>query len=193
VKPAPSFDAFCRDALDLLKSRRIKHVVVGGVAVTVVGEPRFTADLDAIIFVELPALERLLRSAEHAGFDVDVEAELATARGGGSVRISRGRFHLDLIVRSLFIEDLAYDHGKTRRVFDRMVRFPSPEDLLVLKIVAGRSRDLVDAEGIVRRHGDKLDRRYVERVLTQVCELAEDHAILDRWRALLIGRADRPA
>jgi hypothetical protein len=184
VKKAASFDAFCRDALDLLKSRRIKHVVVGGVAVTVVGEPRFTADLDAVVFVELPALERLLRAAGERGFEVDVAAELAVAREGGSVRISRGRFHLDLIVRSLFIEDLAYEHSKSRRVFDRLVRFPSPEDLLVLKLVAGRPRDLVDAEGIVRRHGAKLDAGYVERTLTQVCELAEDHAILERWRSL---------
>ena len=63
-----------------------------------------------------------------------------------------------------------------------MVRFPSPEDLAVLLHHAGRSRDIADVEGILRRHGSKLDRRYIEETLGRVCDLAEDHAILDRWR-----------
>ena len=180
-----TFDAFCRACLDLLKASRARHIVVGGVAVTAVGEPRLTADLDVIVYVDAAALERLLRAAVTRRFDVDVDAELMAAREGASVRLRRGRFHLDLIVRSLFIEDLAYEHSKSRRVFERSVRFPSAEDLLILKIVAGRPRDLLDAEGIVRRHGPKLDRRYVQRILMQVCDVAEDHTVLARWRQVL--------
>ena len=186
---APSFDAFCRACIDLLKAQRIKYVVIGGVAVTVVGEPRFTADLDAIVFVDPAGLERLLRAAVKRGFSADVAAELAAVAGGGSVRLERGRFHFDLIVRSLFIEDLALQHSRLRRVFQRSVRFPSAEDLLILKVAAGRPRDLIDAEGIVRRHVDGLDRAYVERVLGQLCDLAEDHALLDRWRQLVRSSA----
>lgn len=181
---AESFDAFCRACLDLLKAKRARHVVIGGVAVTAVGEPRFTADLDVILFVAVERLEALLTYAIAHGFTADIPTEIAAAREGGSVRLARGRFHFDLILRSLFIEDLAYDHSRNRRLFGRMVRFPSPEDLLVLKIVAGRPRDLLDAEGIMRRHGGKLDHKYVETTLSKVCDLAEDHAFLARWRRL---------
>lgn len=184
---APSFDAFCRACIDLLKAQRIKYVVIGGVAVTVVGEPRFTADLDAIVFVDTAGLERLLVAAVKRGFSANIAAELAAVAAGGSVRLERGRFHFDLIVRSLFIEDLALDHSRTRRIFQRSVRFPSAEDLLILKVAAGRPRDLVDADGILRRHAGDLDRAYVERVLGQLCDLAEDHAILERWRGVLAG------
>jgi len=178
------FDAFCQAALDLLKAERVRFLVIGGVAVSVVGEPRFTADLDVIAYIDTPKLQSLLRAAKRRGFKVDVDAELAAAAAGSSARISRKDFHLDIIVRSLFIEDLALAHGKNRRVFARTARFPRAEDLLVLKVVAGRPRDLADAEGIIRRHSGTLDRTYVEHVLVQVCELAEDHAIIERWHRL---------
>lgn len=179
-----SFDAFCRACLDLLKVQRTRHLVIGGIAVTAVGEPRLTADIDVIVYASLEQVETLLAYATKHGFKANIATELEAAREGGSLRIDRGRFHFDLIVRSLFIEDLAYEHSRLRKLFGRMVRFPSPEDLAILKVVAGRSRDLVDVEGILRRHGSKLDRRYIEATLRKVCDLAEDHAILDRWKTL---------
>ena len=162
----------------------MRHLVIGGLAVTAVGEPRLTADIDVIVYGKPDELESLLDYATKHGFKADIAAELEAVREGGSIRLDRGRFHFDLIVRSLFIEDLAYEHSRLRKLFGRMVRFPSPEDLAVLKVVAGRSRDIADVEGILRRHGSKLDRRYIETTLRRVCDLAEDHAILDRWRKL---------
>ncbi len=180
-----SFDAFCRACLDTLKATRTRYVVVGGLAVTVVGEPRLTADLDVIVFADIAGLRALVTYAIGHGFTANLEDEIAAAQEGGSIRLDRGAYHFDVIVRSLFIEDLAHEHSRLRRLFGRSVRFPSPEDLVVLKVVAGRPRDLLDVEGIVRRHGKKLDRRYVETTLEQVCELAEDHEFLGRWRRLV--------
>jgi hypothetical protein len=185
VKKRETFDAFCRACLDVLKAGRTRHLIVGGVAVTAVGEPRFTADLAVIVFVQIAQLERLLARAIEKGFEADPAVELAAAREGGSVRLTRGRFHFDLIVRSLFIEDLAYDHSRVLKVFARSARFPSPEDLVVLKVVAGRPKDLLDVDGVLKRHREKLDRNYVETTLRRVCDLAEDHAILERWRGCI--------
>lgn len=185
MKKSETFDAFCRACLDVLKAGRTRHLIVGGIAVTAVGEPRFTADLDVIVFLQIEQLERLLARAIDRGFEADMAAELAAARDGGSVRLTRGRFHFDLIVRSLFIEDLAYEHSRVLKVFERSARFPSPEDLVVLKVVAGRTKDLLDVDGVLRRHRETLDRKYVEATLRRVCDLAEDHAILERWRGCL--------
>jgi hypothetical protein len=185
VKKPETFDAFCRACLDVLKAGRTRHLIVGGVAVTAVGEPRFTADLGVIVFVRFAQLERLLGRAIQQGFEADTATELAAARDGGSVRLTRGRFHFDLIVRSLFIEDLAYEHSRVLKVFERSVRFPSPEDLVILKVVAGRPKDLLDVDGVLKRHRETFDRSYVETTLRRVCDLAVDHAILERWRGCL--------
>ncbi len=41
-------------------------------------------------------------------------------------------------------------------VFVRL-RFPSPEDLILFKILAGRDKDILDATGVARRHAGRLD------------------------------------
>ncbi|MEO8553192.1 MAG: hypothetical protein ABI678_24635, partial [Kofleriaceae bacterium] len=60
---AESFDDFCRACLDVLKARRIRYVIIGGIAVTAVGEPRFTADLDAIVFMDVDQVGPLVAHA----------------------------------------------------------------------------------------------------------------------------------
>jgi len=78
-------------------------------------------------------------------------------------------------------EEVAYERSSVQRLFGRMVRFPSPEDLILFKILAGRDKDIVDAVGVARRHAGRLDRRYLEETLQPICDLAED---LTAWRRL---------
>jgi hypothetical protein len=182
---AETFDDFCRACIDLFKAKHTRYLIIGGVAVAAVGTPRFTGDLDAIVFVDRTGLADLITYALHHGFRGDLDEELRAADSGTSVRLSRGKFHLDLVLRSLPMEDRALARARTVKVFRRGVVLPRPEDLIVLKLVAGRPLDLADAEGIVKRHAARLDRKYVERSLAELCELAEDHAYLERWRAVL--------
>jgi hypothetical protein len=62
---------------------------------------------------------------------------------------------------------------------------PSPEDLILFKVLAGRDKDLLDAAGIVRRHAGRLDRSYLEATLQPICDLAEDLGALRRLRSVL--------
>ncbi len=70
---ASEFDAFCRQAFEFLERRGVRYLVIGGLAV-VVGEPRTTADADAIVFTS---------AAEDASFwgRLQVVLDKAQARG----------------------------------------------------------------------------------------------------------------
>jgi len=59
----------------------------------------------------------------------------------------------------------------------------SAEDLFVLKVFAGRSKDWADAESVANRQ--TLDQVYVFRHLEPLCELKEAPELLDRARGLL--------
>jgi hypothetical protein len=59
--------------------------------------------------------------------------------------------------------------------------FPSPEDLILFKVLAGRDKDMLDAVGVARRHVDRLDIGYLESTLRPICDLAED---VTPWRRL---------
>jgi hypothetical protein len=61
------FDDFCRFAFSFLEGERTRFLVVGGLAVVVVGEPRTTADADAIVFVSQAEAESLIGRAAAAG------------------------------------------------------------------------------------------------------------------------------
>jgi hypothetical protein len=59
-----------------------------------------------------------------------------------------------------------------------VIRTCSAEDLVVLKLFASRPLDIHDAEGVVIRHKDAFDWRYIESQLRPLAEVKGDPEIL---------------
>ncbi|MEQ1737298.1 MAG: hypothetical protein ABL886_12940 [Rhodoglobus sp.] len=183
-----SFDTFCRDAVDLLDRAGAPYLIIGGLAVAVIGEPRMTGDIDVVAFVTLERAEQFIGVAITAGFEVAAD-ERQRLHETGTLRFHKGGFQFDIILASLPFEDAARARARTGRLFGRSVPLPTPEDLILFKVLAGRDKDLVDAVGIARRHLASLDRAYLTATLDDICDLAEDveprrrlDAVLDKAR-----------
>jgi hypothetical protein len=170
-----TFDAFCREAVDFLSRASVPYLIVGGVAVATIGQPRATGDVDVIGYLTMDQATALIDAAVAAGFEV-VPDERERLQATGTLRFSKGKFQLDIILASLPFEDDARSRARKHRLFGRLVPLPTPEDLILFKVLAGRDKDLVDAVGVARRHLPALDRRYLHAALEAVCELAEDLA-----------------
>ena len=179
--PANPFTAFCQKAFDFLEGAGVRHLVIGGLAVGAIGEARTTGDVDVIAFVSPDDAVALIALASEAGFDVHPEIEQERLRATGTLRFRHGLFQLDIILASLPFEEAAYTRAVRKRLFGRLVPFPTPEDLIVFKVLAGRDKDILDAVGVARRHLPTLDRRYLETTLQDICDLAED---MEPWRRL---------
>jgi predicted nucleotidyltransferase len=179
------FDDFCRFAFAFLQDQGTRFLVIGGLAVVVVGEPRTTADADAIVFVSIDEAGSLIQRAIEAGFQVRADVELERLATTGTMRLRRGRFQIDLITASLPFEEVAYERASVHSLFGIRLRFPSPEDLILLKVLAGRDKDMLDATGVARRHAGRLDTEYMERTLRTICDLAEDLAPWQRLKRVL--------
>lgn len=186
------FDDFCRFAFTFLESRGTRYLVIGGLAVVAVGEPRTTADADAIVFVSPAEAEALIREAAAAGFEVRVDVERERLATTGTMRFRRGRFQIDLITASLPFEEAASARATVYELFGLRLPFPSPEDLILLKVLAGRDKDMLDALGVARRHGERLDIAYLERTLRPICELAQDMAPWSRLQRVLAAGGPGP-
>ena len=167
-----TFDEFCRAAVDFLAKEDVPYLIVGGLAVAVIGAPRFTADIDVVAFVTMASAERLIAAATAAGF-LAGEDEVDRLRSTGTLRFLRGGFHLDVIVASLPFEERARHRAVIVRMFNRDVPLPTPEDLLLFKIISGREKDVLDAVGIAHRHGGQLDWPYVTAGVDEICDLAD--------------------
>lgn len=179
--PASPFTTFCRKAFDFLEGSGIRYLVIGGLAVGAIGEARTTGDVDVVGFASPEDAEALITKAAEAGFNLRPEVEHERLRETGTLRFRHGPFQLDIILASLPFEEVAYSRAVKKRLFGRIVPLPTPEDLILFKVLAGRDKDILDAIGVARRHLPRLDRRYLEDTIQGICDLAED---TQPWRRL---------
>ena len=63
--------------------------------------------------------------------------------------------------------------------------FPTPEDLILLKIIPHRAQDLLDAEKVVLRHKRSLNIKYLKDWAKRLSDEAEDLRIYNELQRLL--------
>lgn len=164
-----------------------KYLIIGGIAAGVLGEPRVTGDVDVDIMVDPKHIPDFLDKAEKAGFKVSPKKCLTRARQTGTFQINYGDFHIDFIIASTDLENQAFKRRKIIRLYGIKAFFPTPEDLILLKIIPGRKQDLLDAERVTLRHKGKLDVRYLKSWAQKLSDQAEDMRIWHELNSLLKG------
>ncbi len=174
-----------REAQSYILDRQWSFCFIGGLALQRWGEVRFTRDVDATLltgfgreeaFVD-PLLARFeARRPDARDFALRYRVLLLKSSAGVGLDIAMGGlpFEAEVVRRA---SDFEYAPGCHLRTC-------SAEDLVVLKSFASRPQDWVDVEGILIRQGASLDRRYITRQLTPLCEAKEDPAILPRLEEL---------
>jgi hypothetical protein len=166
-----------------LSEHGIDYVVIGGLAVQIWGEERFTRDADLTIGSSIEEgvspVVRLITGAYKSRVTDPVEFArksriiLIETSGGVEVDISLALpgYEDDLFERAVSIE---FQPGKRISVC-------SPEDLIIHKAIAGRPQDLQDIEGVVVRQGMGLNLTYLHRWLARLSEILEDDRVMSRF------------
>lgn len=93
----------------------------------------------------------------------------------------RSGVRVDLIFGLLPFEREAVERAKLVSVADTRIRFCTPEDLILLKIISKRDRDQADVRGIVRRRFSDLDLDYLEPRIEELGELLSRPEIVQSW------------
>jgi len=174
-----------KKVVTFLNRGNYRYLIIGGVAAGTLGEPRITADVDVDIVIDYAGLPDFLDKAAEAGFAVSKEKCLACARRMGVFQIGLGDFHVDFIIASTGLETTAFERAKPIKLYGIKAFFPTPEDLILLKIIPGRDKDLLDAKSIALRHKGKLDTRYLRSWAEKLCDEAEDMRISKALNSLL--------
>jgi hypothetical protein len=175
-----------------LDRKGIPYMVIGGFAVTVWGEPRFTRDLDITVSVpadELPSTIGRVCS--------DFTSLVADApKFVNETRVLPIMVHatpVDLIFAALPYEDAAIARAKTILVKTTAVRVCSPEDLILHKIVSPRPRDREDIEGVFRYRHAELDYEYLDPRVKELADALADRSMLDWYTSLRERWKNTPA
>ena len=82
------------------------------------------------------------------------------------MRYQRGGIDVDIMLAGIAFEREVVRRRKWKVVRRIRVPVPTPEDLVILKALAHRHRDLIDIAGILEKH-PRLDKRRVRRVVSE--------------------------
>ena len=144
----------------LLAEAKVPYALIGGHAVNVWLEPRFTADIDVTIDAGAAEMEELKRVLLREGLTLEIEH-------GGDLPSGPDFLRFASKDRSVLLEIQAAKTELQREVLRRArptedgVRVATVEDLILLKLIADRAKDQRDLDGL-RRLPD-IDWSYVER------------------------------
>lgn len=153
---------------DALEAAGIPYAIGGAISYGYWADPRGTHDVDLNVFVDPgeagPALDALI----DAGVNIDRAEALRTAVDRGDARGLFQGMRVDLFFNSIPLHDAAAERVRRLPLADREASILAAEDLIVLKLMFYRGKDLVDVEKIVAMQGATLDRAYVRRWLVEM-------------------------
>lgn len=154
-------------------------VIIGGIAASLLGVPRYTADVDAVFLLKIEDLSNFLTEASKQGIEPRITGPIQFAKKnrvlllrhevtGIDIDVSLGvlPFEIEMIHRSHAVE-----LGALR------LQLPTPEDLIIMKAVAHRPKDLDDIQAIATSH-PKLDK---DRIQNWVEQFGEALDLPDLW------------
>lgn len=142
------------DLAGWLEVSKMPSMIIGGVASSILGRPRLTHDVDALaILPEADWADAVFAAAGHGIFP-RIEGPLDFARRSRVLlmRHAKSGIDIDLTFGRLSFEQMAIDRSEIHEVGGVRVRLPRVEDLLIMKAIARRPKDLQDIEGLLAAH-----------------------------------------
>ena len=159
---------------NLLDRFSAQGVIIGGIATGFLGKPRFTVDLDAMFFASIEDIPRILKMAQREGIEprTDRVMEFAQKSRVLLLRHSLSGANIDISLGVLPFEEEVVARSKVYDVGVLSVRLPTPEDLIIMKAVAHRPKDLIDIQTVIDSHPD-LDVNRIKKWVKSIAEVLE--------------------
>lgn len=178
-------------ALQRLLSRFDERgVVIGGVAIGFLGKPRMTVDIDAMFLLSVNDLPELLHAAKGEGIEPRIESAEAFARKNRVLllRHVESGINIDISLGVLPFEEEMVERSTIHKIGSLSVRLPTPEDMIILKAVAHRPKDLLDIQAIVDSHPN-LDHARIEQWVKSFAEVLETPELWGQINGILLNKA----
>ena len=180
-----------RYVLAALEARSIPHMVVGSIASSTYGDPRFTFDIDLVVELTEADLPRFLSAFPASDFYVSPDA----ARDAIRNRFQFNVVHMPSASKVDFMLPRSDDWGRTQMARRRRILLlpdlegyaAAPEDVILGKLwyfsEGGSDRHLTDIAAMLRVSAGQIDRADVEA-------WAKKLGLEEAWAAVLQREAE---
>lgn len=162
----------------------------GAQAAILHGAARLTADVDITVDPGTRTAGDLAMALGAAGFEPRVGDVAAFAEANRVLPLvhARTRIPVDVVLAGPGLEDLFFARAEQRSIGDVTVPVACAEDVVTMKVLGGRAKDLDDAAAILRAQRWTLDLHRVRETLRQI-EQALDRSDLVAALERIVTRA----
>ena len=163
----------------------IPHAITGAVAMAAHGYVRATRDLDILVGATPLQLPRVFEIVRREGFTGDDRKLIEALRSRYVAALEAGPATVEILVPVLPYHRQVLDRAVRLDVPGGLVPFVTVEDLIVLKMLWHRAKDIPDVHALIATSED-LDRAYVSRALAEILPAddprhAEVASLLERF------------
>jgi hypothetical protein len=164
----------------------IPHAISGALALGAYGFVRATQDVDVLVVVPSTRWPETFALVRELGFSGDDRELIASLRERYVAQLRSGSAAVEILVPVLPYHRTLVGRAVSLEVAGRQVPFVSPEDLVVLKMLWRRTKDVADVQALLSAQGSTMDLGYVTRTLASILPAddprhAELSALLERF------------
>jgi hypothetical protein len=140
-----------RDLLQWLEATQTPYATIGGIGVSLLAGARATKDVDAVLWLDTDQAESFLQTGATYGFvpRISDAADFARARRVLLLQHQPTGITVDLSCGVLPFEHEMIARARTLTIGSLRLQVATPEDLIIMKAVAHRPRDIADIEAIL--------------------------------------------
>ncbi len=158
-----------------------RGVIIGGAAVSILGKARYTEDLDAMFLLSTQDIPRLLEAAKEEGIEPRISNATEFAKKSRVMLLKHviSNTNIDISLGVLPFEQEIVERSVVHQIDAALqVRLPTPEDLIILKAIAHRPKDMEDIRILADKY-PKLDIARIKQWVKQFAEVLEMPGLWD--------------
>lgn len=144
------------DLANWFDEQSVRGAIIGGVAASLRGRPRMTQDVDVVVWLGDQKVDSLLASGVSFGFEPRISDVLRFAEKNRVLLLvhSATLTPVDISLGGLPFEEEAITRASIVRVGGVSIPVAASEDLIIMKAVARRPRDMADIESMIDANPD---------------------------------------
>ena len=180
------FEDVLKDLLRWFKNSSGEFLIIGGIAVSLLTRPRTTQDIDVLSLLDDSQWESFLKDGRQFGFETRINEALNFAEKNRVLllRHIKSGVGIDISFGYLPFEEESVKRKILYQIGSLKVPLPTPEDLIIMKMVAHRPQDMIDVKTILKTY-PKLDRKRVHKWVKEFSRVLENADILSDFKKLL--------
>jgi hypothetical protein len=164
----------------------LRWYVFGAQAAIIHGAGRLTADVDVTLDLGRMPVAELLRALAKRGFAAQIP-DSSFIEVTRVIPLVHQATHIpvDLVLAGPGLEDLFFERALAKKVGKTTINVASLEDLIVMKILSGRPKDIGDVETLLAVREDDVDLSLVRETLRLAEELLDQSDLSPMFEQLV--------